>query len=83
MTMFTTRTTKKILGKALLSAGVALAGMGLASGTAQAFNPQPEPPGKPITNTVNPPDVNRGGIIAVNPAPERPIRPQVAAQFGG
>jgi hypothetical protein len=80
--MFTTRTTK-ILGKALLSAGVGLAGMGLASGTAQAFNPQPEPPGKPITSAVNPPDVNRGGIIAVNPAPERPSRPQIAAQFGG
>lgn len=81
--MITTRTTKKILGKALLSAGVALAGMGLASGTAQAFNPQPEPPGKPITSTVNPPDVYRGGIIAVNPAPERPSRPQVAAKVGG
>src|SRR4051812_28779098 len=47
------------------------------------LHPQPEPPGKPITSTVNPPDVNRGAIIAVNPAPERPSRPQVAAQFGG
>jgi hypothetical protein len=81
--MKTTRTTKKILGKALLSAGVALAGMGLASGTAHAFNPQPEPPGEPITSVVNPQDLNRGGIIAVSPAQERPSRPEVGAQIGG
>jgi hypothetical protein len=31
-----------------LSAGAALVALGLASGTAQAFNPQPDPPGKPI-----------------------------------
>jgi hypothetical protein len=35
-------------GKALLAGGIALAALGLASGTANAFNPQPDPPGKPI-----------------------------------
>jgi hypothetical protein len=35
---------KKIVIGALLSGSVALAGMGLSMGTAQAFNPQPEPP---------------------------------------
>jgi hypothetical protein len=46
--MTTTHNMKKMAGKALLSGGLALAALGLASGTAQAFNPQPEPPGKPI-----------------------------------
>jgi hypothetical protein len=31
---------KRFAGKALLSGGAALIGFGLASGTAQAFNPQ-------------------------------------------
>jgi hypothetical protein len=48
-----------------------------------AFNPQPEPPGEPITSVVNPQDLNRGGIVAVNPAQERPSRPRVGAQIGG
>ncbi len=38
---------KKVAGTALLSGGLTLIGFGLASGTAQAFNPQPEPPTKP------------------------------------
>jgi hypothetical protein len=46
--MTTAHTMKKMAGKAVLSAGAALVALGLASGTAQAFNPQPEPPGKPI-----------------------------------
>lgn len=80
--MITTHGMLKLVGTALLSGAVALAGLGLATGTAQAFNPQPEPPGKPITSAVHPPDVNTGGIIAVNPQPQRPSRPQVSAQGG-
>jgi hypothetical protein len=38
---------KKIAGQALLSAGLALAALGLTSGTAHAFDPQPDPPAKP------------------------------------
>jgi hypothetical protein len=45
--MATTQNIKTIAGKALLSGAVALAGLGLASGTAHAFNPQPDPPGMP------------------------------------
>jgi hypothetical protein len=36
---------KRIVVGALLSGSVALAGLGLSRGTAQAFNPQPDPPG--------------------------------------
>jgi hypothetical protein len=46
--MTTTHNVKKPAGKALLSGAAALVALGLASGTAQAFNPQPDPPGKPI-----------------------------------
>ena len=80
--MITTRDMKKMVGRAVLTGGVALVGLGLASGTAQAFNPQPDPPGKPIAIAVNPPDTSRGGIIAVDPQPARPSRPQVAIQGG-
>jgi hypothetical protein len=45
---------KKFAGKAVLSGGVALIGLGLASGTAQAFNPQPDPPGRQANVAVNP-----------------------------
>ena len=44
--MITAHTMKRMAGKALLSAAVALAELGMASGTANAFNPQPDPPGK-------------------------------------
>jgi hypothetical protein len=56
--MTTTHTMKKLAGKAALSAGAALVAVGLASGTAHAFNPQPDPPGKPIS--------------AFNPQPDPP-----------
>jgi hypothetical protein len=49
---------------ALLSGGVALSGLGLASGTAYAFDQQPDPPGLHDT--------------AVNPQPESPGRPIAA-----
>jgi hypothetical protein len=38
---------KKRAGQALLSTGLALAALGLASGTAHAFDPQPDPPAEP------------------------------------
>ena len=44
--MSTTHNLKRIVIGALLSGSVALAGLGLSMGTAQAFDPQPEPPGK-------------------------------------
>jgi hypothetical protein len=80
--MITTHEMKKMVGKAVLTGGVALVGLGLATGTAQAFNPQPDPPGKPIAIAVNPPDASRVGIIAVNPQPERPDRSQVVIHGG-
>ena len=52
--MMTTDNIKKMAGKALLSGSLGLVGLGLASGTAHAFNPQPEPPGKPVAVSVNP-----------------------------
>ncbi len=45
--------TLKIIAGALLSGGVAAAGLGLATGTANAFNPQPDPPGRHI-NVIQP-----------------------------
>ena len=41
-----TNHTLKFIAGALLSGGVAVAGFGLATGTANAFNPQPDPPGR-------------------------------------
>jgi hypothetical protein len=52
--MSTTHNVKRIIVGALLSGSVALAGLGLSMGTAQAFNPQPDPPGLPA------PAVQRG-----------------------
>ena len=52
---------KRIIISGLLTGGIALAGLGLSMGTAQAFNPQPDPPGKPIN--------------AFNPQPDPPGRP--------
>ncbi|MUL65195.1 hypothetical protein BOO86_12020 [Mycobacterium sp. CBMA 234] len=42
--MFTTAVKKTII-TGLLAGSATLAGLGLATGTASAFNPQPEPPG--------------------------------------
>jgi hypothetical protein len=47
--MTTRHAMKKLVGKGVLSAGAALVALGLAAGTAHAFNPQPDPPGKPIS----------------------------------
>jgi hypothetical protein len=73
-------TTKTFVGKALLSGAVALVGLGLASGTAQAFNPQPDPPGKPVAVAVNPPILDKSATVGFNPQPEPPTRWRVSAQ---
>jgi hypothetical protein len=44
------KTMKRIIIGGLLSGSSALAGLGLSMGTAQAFNPQPDPPGKVATS---------------------------------
>ena len=69
----------KLAGKTILAGGIALAALGLASGTAHAFNPQPEPPTKPSSVIDNP--VRERSIIAVNPQLERP-RTQISIQGG-
>jgi hypothetical protein len=43
---------KKAVAKGLLSSSLAVVGLGLASGTAHAFDPQPDPPSNPRV-TVN------------------------------
>jgi hypothetical protein len=73
--MTATHNMKKMPVKALLSGSLALAGLGLASGTAQAFNPQPDPPGKPITVAVNPQFTSPGSLRGFNPTPEPPGKP--------
>jgi hypothetical protein len=45
---------KKTAAKALLTSAAALAGLGLAAGTAHAFDPQPDPPSNPRVTSVNP-----------------------------
>jgi hypothetical protein len=45
---------RRAAAKGLLSAGIALVGLGLASGTAHAFDPQPDPPANPSVTSVNP-----------------------------
>jgi hypothetical protein len=64
--MNTNRTLKLIAGT-LLSGGIAVAGLGLTTGTASAFNPQPDPPGRHIF-------IKRGPITAFNPQPDPPGR---------
>ena len=69
---------KRIIVGALLSGSVALAGLGLSMGTAQAFDPQPDPPGKVApTHRLSP-----GEIHGVNPQPDPPGLPASAAQRG-
>ena len=70
--------TKRIVIAALLSGGIALAGQTLSMGTAQAFDPQPDPPGNSVTS----PKLNPGVIRGFNPQPEPPTRIAVGAQQG-
>jgi hypothetical protein len=69
---------KRIIVGALLSGSVALAGLGLSMGTARAFDPQPDPPGKVApTHRLSP-----GEIHGFNPQPDPPGLPASAAQRG-
>jgi hypothetical protein len=67
--MSTTYSLKRIIVGALLSGSVTLAGLGLSMGTAQAFNPQPDPPGLPASAA----HLNPGVIRGFNPQPEPPV----------
>jgi hypothetical protein len=67
---------KKIIVAALLSGGITLAGLGLSTGTANAFDPQPDPPGDSVTS----PKLNPGVLRGFNPQPEPPVRSAVQQQ---
>ena len=69
--MSTTYSVKRIIAGSLLSGSFALAALGLSMGTAQAFNPQPDPPGKVATSPITNPGVIRG----FNPQPDPPGMP--------
>jgi hypothetical protein len=66
--MSTTHNVKRIVVGALLSGSVALAGFGLSMGTAQAFDPQPEPPGKVAPSQ----KLSPGEIRGFDPQPDPP-----------
>ena len=70
---------KRIIFAALLSGSIALAGLGLSMGTAQAFNPQPDPPGKVTTQQ----HVNPGEIRGFNPQPEPPTGSPIRQGLAG
>ena len=77
--MGTTHNVKRIIVGALLSGSVALAGMGLSMGTAQAFDPQPDPPGQiASSHRLNPAEIH-----GFNPQPEPPVRVAPATKQGG
>jgi hypothetical protein len=85
--MSTAHNVKRIIVGAMLFGSVALAGLGLGMGTAQAFDPQPDPPGKirGFDPQPEPPSVSRlnpGVIRGFNPQPEPPTLPASAAQQG-
>jgi hypothetical protein len=85
--MSATYNVKRIIVGALLSGSGALAGFGLGMGTAQAFDPQPEPPGtiRGFDPQPDPPfsvpssRLNPGVIRGFNPQPEPPTLPASAA----
>jgi len=85
--MSTTHNVKRIIVGALLAGIVALAGFGLSMGTAQAFDPQPEPPGtiRGFDPQPDPPfsapssRLNPGVIRGFNPQPEPPTLPGFAS----
>ncbi|HEX9499435.1 MAG TPA: hypothetical protein VF926_13935 [Mycobacterium sp.] len=76
--MSTTQNVKRIIVGALLSGSVALAGLGLSMGTAQAFDPQPDPPGKVAPSH----RLSLGEIHGFNPQADPPGLPASAAQRG-
>jgi hypothetical protein len=76
--MSTTHNVKRIIVGALLLGSVALAGLGLSMGTAQAFDPQPDPPGKVAPSH----RLSLGEIHGFNPQADPPGLPASAAQRG-
>jgi hypothetical protein len=72
-------TTKRIIIGALLSGGVALGALGLSTGTAHAFDPQPDPPG----DSVSSPKLNPGVIRGFDPQPEPPVRTAIQQHLAG
>ena len=64
---------KRIIIGGLLSGSIALAGLGLSMGTAQAWNPQPDPPRTVNTSPITNPGVIRG----FNPQPDPPGFPSL------
>ncbi|MDR3660983.1 MAG: hypothetical protein P4L86_11425 [Mycobacterium sp.] len=70
--MIITDNIKKMAGMTLLSGSLTLVGLGLAAGTANAFNPQPDPPGKPIPVTIQQQFTSPGMVRGFNPTPEPP-----------
>ena len=76
--MSTTHNVKRIIVGALLSGSVALAALGLSMGTAQAFDPQPDPPGKVAPSH----RLSLGEIHGFNPQADPPGLPASAAQRG-
>jgi hypothetical protein len=66
--MNTTHNGKRIIAGALLFGGVALAGLGLKMGTAQAFDPQLESPGKVAPSH----KLSPGEIRGFDPPPDPP-----------
>jgi hypothetical protein len=85
--MSTNHNVKRIIVGTLLSGSVALVGFGLSMGTAQAFDPQPEPPGtiRGFDPQPDPPfsapssRLNPGVIRGFNPQPEPPTLPGFAS----
>jgi hypothetical protein len=75
--MSTTNNVKRIIVGSLLSGSVALAGFGLSMGTAQAFDPQPDPPGLPASVA----HLNPGVIRGFNPQPDPPGLPASVAHL--
>ena len=69
---------KRIIVGALLSGSVALAGLGLSMGTAQAFDPQPDPPGKVAPAH----GLSTGTAQAFDPQPDPPGLTASATQQG-
>jgi hypothetical protein len=72
---------KRIIVAALLSGSLALGWVSFGVGTAQAFNPQPDPPGKPSNSGLL--GVNLGLIHGFNPQPDPPGLPGLALTVNG
>lgn len=64
----------RVVAGAVLSAGVAAAGLGLTPATANAFNPQPDPPGRHLAALVHRLQ-NLAERVGFNPQPDPPGRP--------